>query len=60
VKFVWVSGIHNVVSESAPKRVNSGAPAANDKLTITLKKGTYKLVCIPHREVGMRMTIKAT
>jgi plastocyanin len=61
VKFVWVSGVHNVVSEGkAPARVNSGAPVAKDNLTITLKKGTYKLVCIPHKSVGMRMTITVT
>jgi plastocyanin len=60
VKFVWVSGVHNVVSRKAPAKVNSGAPAAEDKLTITLKKGTYNLVCVPHEEAGMRMTIKVT
>lgn len=60
VKFVWVSGVHNVVSRRGPARVNSGRPAAKDALTITLKKGTYRLVCVPHERVGMTMTIVAT
>jgi plastocyanin len=58
VKFVWVEGTHNVVSSSGPAKVNSGAPTSRDKLTITLKKGTYKLYCVPHASVGMRMTIR--
>jgi plastocyanin len=59
VKFVWVSGLHNVVSRSGPAKVNSGSPAERDALTITLMQGTYRLVCLPHERVGMRMTIVA-
>lgn len=59
VKFVWVSGVHNVVGRSGPAKVNSGKPAARDALTITLKKGTYRLVCVPHERVGMTMTVVA-
>ncbi len=58
VRFVWVEGVHNVVSSSGPAKVDSGEPAARDKLTITLKKGTYKLLCEPHASVGMRLTIR--
>jgi plastocyanin len=59
VKFVWVSGVHNVVSRSGPAKVNSGKPVAKDALTITLKKGTYRLFCVPHERVGMTMKIVA-
>jgi plastocyanin len=58
VRFVWVQGVHNVVSSSGPARVNSGAPAGNDSLIITLKRGTYRLLCVPHAFAGMKMTIR--
>jgi plastocyanin len=62
VKFVWVQGVHNVVSTSGPQKVNSGAPAGGRKpYTIKLaKKGTLKLICVPHQSLGMKMTIKVT
>jgi plastocyanin len=58
VKFVWVNGIHNVVSTNGPK-VDSGKPAEKDKLTITLtKKGNFRFLCEPHQFAGMVLTIK--
>jgi plastocyanin len=59
VRFVWVEGVHNVVSSRGPAKVDSGEPAAKDKLRITLKKGTYQLLCEPHKSVGMFLTIRA-
>jgi plastocyanin len=59
VRFVWVEGVHNVVSSRGPAKVDSGAPAARDKLKITLKKGNYRLLCEPHESVGMVLTIRA-
>jgi len=59
VRFVWVQGVHNVVSRSGPARVDSGAPAGKDSLIITLKRGTYRLLCEPHEFAGMVMTIRA-
>jgi len=59
VRFVWVQGVHNVESSSGPARVDSGAPAGKDSLTITLKRGTYRLLCEPHEFAGMVMTIRA-
>jgi plastocyanin len=58
VRFVWVQGEHNVVSASGPAKVDSGEPTATDRLKITLKKGTYRLLCEPHAAVGMRLTIR--
>jgi plastocyanin len=61
VKFVWVEGVHNVVSTATPAKVpkvNSGPPVAKDSLKITLKKGRYDLLCVPHASVGMRLTIR--
>ncbi len=62
VKFVWVQGVHNVVSTSGPQKVNSGPPKGGRKpYTIKLtKKGTLKLICVPHVSLGMKMTIKVT
>jgi plastocyanin len=58
-RFVWVEGVHNVVSSRAPAKVDSGEPTAKDKLKISLRKGTYRLLCEPHASVGMRLTIQA-
>jgi plastocyanin len=60
VRFVWVQGVHNVVSTSGPQKINSGAPAAGHKpLTVKLTKaGTLKVICVPHVSLGMKMTIK--
>jgi plastocyanin len=58
VKFVWVSGIHNVVSTNGPK-VNSGKPAEKDKLTVAFKKkGSFRFLCEPHQFAGMVLTVK--
>jgi plastocyanin len=60
VRFVWVQGVHNVVSTSGPIKINSGAPAAGHKpVTVKLtKRGTIKIICVPHVSLGMKMTIK--
>ena len=58
VRFVWVEGVHNVVSTKGPAKVNSGKPTANDRLKITLKKGNYRLICQPHVSVGMILNIR--
>jgi plastocyanin len=47
-----------VVSSRAPAKVDSGEPAARDRLKITLKKGTYHILCEPHKSVGMVLTIR--
>jgi plastocyanin len=58
VRFVWVEGVHNVVSTKGPAKVDSGEPAAKDNLKITLKKGNYRLICEPHESVGMVLNIR--
>jgi plastocyanin len=58
VRFVWVEGVHNVVSTKGPAKVDSGKPAARDRLKITLKKGNYRLICEPHESVGMILAIR--
>jgi plastocyanin len=62
VNFVWVNGVHNVVSRSGPQKVNSGAPVGGRKPFVVklTKKGTYKIVCVPHESLGMKMTIRVT
>jgi plastocyanin len=62
VTFKWKDGVHNVVSTSVPagaKKINSGAPkAGHAPYTVTLsKKGTYKIECVPHAALGMKITI---
>ena len=47
-----------MVSTKGPAKVNSGKPAAKDRLKITLKKGNYRLICQPHESVGMILNIR--
>jgi plastocyanin len=51
-----------VLTQKAPKganKVNSGAPAATHKPIAfkPTKKGTYKFYCLPHRALGMVLTL---
>jgi plastocyanin len=65
VVFTWKQGVHNVVSTALPKglkKINSGAPTAHHaplKVKLT-KKGTYSFTCVPHAQLGMRVTIKVS
>jgi plastocyanin len=62
LRFTWKDGFHNVLTQKAPKganKVNSGAPAATHKPIAfkPTKKGTYKFYCLPHRALGMVLTL---
>jgi plastocyanin len=62
LRFTWKNGFHNVLTSKAPagaNKVNSGAPAATHK-PITFKptkKGKYVFYCLPHRALGMVLTL---
>ena len=65
LRFTWKDGFHNVLTQKAPagaNKVNSGAPSATHKpLTFKpTKKGTYVFYCLPHRALGMVLTLKVT
>ena len=61
-KFTWAGGFHNVKTQTAPagaKKVDSGA-AVDTHAPISLrltKPGTYVLYCLPHKSLGMVVTI---
>jgi plastocyanin len=62
LKFVWVDGVHNVVSTGtvpSGKKTNSGAPKqGHAPLTVSLtKKGTYSFECVPHAALGMKIKV---
>jgi plastocyanin len=62
VRFVWKNGFHNVVTQTAPagaKKVNSGNPVATHKpiLFKPAKKGKYVFYCVPHKALGMVLTL---
>jgi plastocyanin len=62
VRFTWKNGVHNVLTSKTPaggNKVNSGSPAAGHK-PITFKpskKGTYVFYCVPHKALGMVLTL---
>jgi len=60
VRFVWVTGIHNIVASSGPSKLDTGKPVENHKpVRITLKKkGSYRFLCEPHQFAGMVLTIR--
>ena len=65
LRFVWVSGSHDVVNSRAPagfKRVSAPAvTSSRPPLTIKMtKRGTYGFYCTPHRALGMTATITVT
>jgi plastocyanin len=65
LRFTWKDGFHNVLTQKAPakaNRVSSGAPTAtHEPLTFKpAKKGTYVFYCLPHRALGMVLTLKVT
>jgi plastocyanin len=62
LRFVWKDGFHNVLTQKAPakaKKVNSGAPSSSHKplLFTPNKKGTYVFYCLPHKALGMVLTL---
>jgi plastocyanin len=62
VRFVWKDGFHNIVTQKAPagaKKVNSGDPSSNHKpiLFTPAKKGKYIFYCVPHKALGMVLTL---
>jgi len=62
LRFTWKNGFHNVLTQKAPagaNKVNSGAPSATHKpLTFKpTKKGTYVFYCLPHKSLGMVLTL---
>jgi plastocyanin len=62
LRFTWKDGFHNVLTQKAParaNRVNSGAPSATHKPLAfkPSKKGTYVFYCLPHRALGMVLTL---
>jgi plastocyanin len=65
LRFVWKDGFHDVLTQSAPKkakRINTGAATDSHK-PVTFKptkKGRYVLYCLPHRALGMVLTLTVT
>jgi plastocyanin len=65
LRFTWKDGFHNVLTQKAPtgaNKVNSGAPTPSHK-PITFKptkKGKYTFYCLPHRALGMVLTLTVT
>jgi plastocyanin len=62
LRFVWKDGFHNVLTSKAPagvKKVNSGAPTDDHKPIVFKpgKKGTYVFYCLPHKPLGMVLTV---
>jgi plastocyanin len=62
LKFTWKNGFHNVLTSKAPagaNKVNSGSPSATHKpLTFKpTKKGKYVFYCLPHKALGMVLTL---
>jgi plastocyanin len=62
VRFIWKNGFHNVVTQTAPagaKKVNSGNPVSSHKpiLFKPAKKGKYVFYCVPHKALGMVITL---
>jgi plastocyanin len=62
LRFTWKDGFHNVLTQKAPagaNKVNSGAPTSTHK-PITFKptkKGKYTFYCLPHKVLGMVLTL---
>jgi plastocyanin len=62
LRFTWRNGFHNVLTSKAPagaNKVNSGNPTATHK-PITFKptkKGKYVFYCLPHKALGMVLTL---
>jgi plastocyanin len=62
LRFTWKSGFHNVLTQKAPggaNKVNSGAPTdAHKSITFKpTKKGKYVFYCLPHKALGMVLTL---
>jgi plastocyanin len=65
LRFVWKTGMHNVVLTKHPTgapKVNSGAPkTGHAPFTVHLsKKGTWSFICQPHQALGMTLTVKVS
>jgi plastocyanin len=62
LRFTWKNGFHNVLTSKAPagaNKVNTGAPTPGHK-PVTFKptkKGTYRFYCLPHKALGMVLTL---
>jgi plastocyanin len=62
LRFTWKNGFHNVLTSKAPagaNKVNTGAPTPSHK-PVTFKptkKGTYRFYCLPHKALGMVLTL---
>jgi plastocyanin len=62
LRFTWKDGFHNVLTQKAPagaNKVHSGNPTATHKPIAfkPTKKGTYVFYCLPHRALGMVLTL---
>ncbi|SRR5512141_3190289 len=62
LRFVWKDGFHNVLTQKAPakaNKVNSGNPVEDHKAIVfrPTKKGTYVFYCLPHKSLGMVLTL---
>ena len=62
LRFVWKDGFHNVLTQKAPakaNRVNSGNPSDDHKPIVfkPTRKGTYVFYCLPHKALGMVLTL---
>ncbi|HET6174268.1 MAG TPA: plastocyanin/azurin family copper-binding protein [Gaiellales bacterium] len=62
LRFVWKDGFHNVLTQKAPakaNKVNSGAPTSTHKPLVfkPTKKGKYVFYCVPHKALGMVLTL---
>ena len=65
LRFVWKDGFHNVLTQSAPRkanRINTG-DATDKHKPVTFKpakKGKYVVYCMPHKALGMVLTLTVT
>jgi plastocyanin len=65
LRFVWKDGFHNVLTSKAPakaNKVNSGNPSDDHKPIVfkPAKKGKYVFYCVPHKSLGMVLTLTVT
>jgi plastocyanin len=62
LRFTWKDGFHNVLTQKAPagaNKVHSGNPTATHKPIAfkPTKKGKYTFYCLPHKALGMVLTL---
>jgi plastocyanin len=60
IKFVWDDGLHNVKRRRGPSFRNIGDRDAGSVTRTFRSRGTYRLVCTLHLDLGMRLTVKVS